>query len=411
MLAMCLGFMAVQWPLNEVPIRFAMTDFDDIRPYYDSEVPEVLNRLANDPELHDILLSIKFPRLKRWLSWPLKMLIKQALRRYLVGIETVEHLQVKINDQLEQLLAKVSSGVTVSGLEQLDPKQAYLFISNHRDIAMDPALVDLVLHRYNRDTVRIAIGDNLLTKPYTSDLMRINKSFIVKRSVEGRREKFKALMQLSSYIRYSIQNDNSSIWIAQREGRAKDGKDKTEPALIKMLSLSKQKEHSFDEGLTELNLVPVAISYELDPCDRDKGRELDAVRSSGSYEKGEHEDLSSIYRGLVGIKGHIHVAFGEPVKGVENADEVATEVDRQIFAIYRLHPTNILAYEMLYGSEATVDQWKSEIACDDWSAITEQFNERMESTNDSYRDLVIAMYANPVCSRLASLNQQAPMHN
>jgi len=380
-----------------------MTDFDDIRPYHDTEVPAVLDRLVNDPEFHNILVSMRFPRLARWFSWPLKILLKRRLRQQLAGIDTVDQLQVKINDRLEELLANVSSGVTVSGLEQLDPDQYYLFISNHRDIAMDPALVDLALYRCNRATVRIAIGDNLLTKPFTSDLMRLNKSFIVKRSVAGRRGKFKALMQLSRYIRYSLREDNSSIWIAQREGRAKDGKDKTESALIKMLLLSKPKEQSFEEGLTELNLVPVAISYELDPCDTDKGRELHAIRSSGSYEKYEHEDLLSIYRGLVGAKGHVHLAFGEPVSGVETADEVVDEVDRQIFALYRLHPTNIFAYEMQQGSNAMVSQWKSEMNCDDWDTAAKSFNARLQNIDESYRDLVIAMYANPVCSRLASL--------
>ncbi|MCB1667256.1 MAG: 1-acyl-sn-glycerol-3-phosphate acyltransferase [Porticoccaceae bacterium] len=382
-----------------------ITDFEDIRPYNDTEVRTVLDRLVEDPELHNVIVLMKFPRLNKWFGGILRFFVRRALRRTMGGINTVSQLQNKISKQLEGLLRRVCAEVTVSGLEQLDASKSYLFISNHRDIAMDPAMVDLALHRSGRDTVRIAIGDNLLSKPFTSDLMRINKSFIVRRSVAGRREKLAALLQLSSYIRHSLINENSSIWIAQQEGRAKNGKDKTDKALIKMLTLSKQKSETFSDAIADLNLVPVAISYELDPCDNDKARELHAIRSEGVYRKQEHEDLLSIYRGLVGEKGHVHVAFGTPITGLDSADSVATEVDRQIFDIYRLHPTNIIAYQQLYGSNNTVDQWKAGIQCKNWQAIEDRFNDRMANIDSAYRDLAIASYANPVCSRLDSLGK------
>ncbi len=381
-----------------------MKDFEDIRPYNDAEVPAVIDRMTRDPEFHQILMSMKFPKLKGWLGWPLRRLIKYGLRRRMQKIKTVEQLQDKVVEYLEQLLADASSGMTVSGLDKLDPNKPNVFIGNHRDIAMDPALVSLALHYQGRDSVRIAIGDNLLTKPFASDLMRLNKSFIVKRSVEGRRDKFNALKQLSSYIRHSLSEDQSSIWIAQREGRAKDGIDKTDTALIKMLMLSNNKDNSFQQGLAELNLVPVAISYEFDPCDQDKARELHAVRSSGAYEKGEHEDLMSIYRGMVGEKGHVHVAFGEPITELETPEQVAAEVDRQIYALYKLQTTNLIAYEMVHGANPLVEQWKSEIDRQDWEKYSSLFLERINGCDESYRDLVLAMYANPVCSRLAQVS-------
>ena len=164
------------------------------------------------------------------------------------GVNDVGGFQQIIGHYWWNLLDKQTDKITVSGLDQLDSNGAYLYICNHRDIAVDPALVGLSLDRAGHSTPRIAIGDNLLSKPFTSDLMRLNKSFIVKRSVNGRREKLKALMQLSSYIRHSITSENSSIWIAQREGRAKDGLDRTDTALIKMLALGKPKEQEFAES-------------------------------------------------------------------------------------------------------------------------------------------------------------------
>lgn len=385
-------------PINVAP--FAMNEFDDIRPYHDDEVPGVLARLSRNREFIDTLLSIKYPKISRWVPWLMRPLISRALKREFSKMHTVHDLHDATRVSLGNLLTKIESKVTISGLDKLDRDTAYLFISNHRDIAMDPAFVNLALYDDNRDTVRIAIGDNLLTKEFTSDLIRVNKSFIVKRSVTGRREKLAALKQLSNYIRHSITEDNASIWIAQREGRAKDGLDKTEPALLKMLVLSKQKEQTFAEAIKELNVVPVAISYEFDPLDEAKGMELHAKATTGEYEKEEHEDFLSIYNGIVGRKGAIHVAFGEPLQtGIDSADDMAVAVDRQIISNYHLHPTNLLAYDLLHGPNDVVTSWKREIK-DDWSVVSHEFHQRINAMPDSCRDIVLAMYANPVCQKL-----------
>lgn len=376
------------------------TEFDDIRPYIDSEVPQVLARLSRDPELLDSLTSFKLPGLTRWAPWLSRLVAHFYVRRIFRGIDTVDGLQLAIRTGLKRLLADIGTEVTVSGLETLEQDGVYLLLSNHRDITMDSALVNLVLFEQGRDTIRSAAGDNLLSKDIASDLLRLNKSFVVKRSATGRREKLEALKQLSSYIRYSLLQERCSVWIAQREGRAKDGIDKTEPALLKMLVLSKRKEQSFADAIRELNVVPVAISYEFDPLDAAKGRELYAVQTAGSYEKKEHEDVFSIYQGIVGRKGAVHIAFGSPLKeGIATPEAMADEVDRQIISNYRLHPTNILGYEKLHGTSEKVAEWRTEISAD-WEAIEQEFNARIEAIPEAHREIVLAMYTNPVSQKL-----------
>lgn len=378
-----------------------MQQFDDIRPYRDDEVPAVLSRLVTDPELIDTLLTTNSPRLGRWLPWVLRPLVRRRLRRELSGIRDVKSFQELIGVHLRHLLTRVATDFTVSGVERLDGDEAYLFLCNHRDIAMDPGMVNLALHERGMETARIAIGDNLLTKPFTSDLMRLNKSFIVKRSVAGRRDKLDALKNLSAYIRYSILNERSSIWLAQREGRAKNGIDRTETAMIKMLALSRAKEQTVAEALVELHIIPVAISYEFDPCDGDKARELYARETLGSYQKEEHEDLASIFKGIMGAKGAIHVAFGEPLgKGLDGAQQVVDAIDRQIIGNYRLHATNFTAYAALGGDDPRVQDWRGAIGAEKIAATREIFEARLADLPAEHRKILLTMYANPVLRRL-----------
>ncbi|WP_461481468.1 1-acyl-sn-glycerol-3-phosphate acyltransferase [Porticoccus sp.] len=377
-----------------------MSEFDDIRPYYDAEVPGVLDRLAASREFIDTLMSIKYPLMGHLAPWLMRPLIARVLRQTFAKIHCVRDFQEAVGVSMGNLLQKIDCNLTVSGLDKLDPDSAYLFMSNHRDIAMDPAFVNFVLYRNGCDTVRIAIGDNLLTKDFAADLIRINKSFIVKRSVEGRRDKLAALLQLSRYIRFSLLQEQAPVWIAQREGRAKDGIDKTEKALLKMLSLSKAREQTFAEAIRELKVVPVAISYELDPLDAAKGRELHAKQTAGAYQKEEHEDLLSIYQGIVGRKGAVHVAFGEPLEqGIETPEEMAENVDRQIIGNYRLHPTNIIAFQKLEGDQPQLASWKAQMQCD-WQKKTRAFEARINAMPEAHRSIVLNMYANPVRSKL-----------
>ena len=367
--------------------------FAEIRPYHDDEVPAALARLMADEELLAAIAHFRFPSLSRWLGWLLKPLIRSALQRRWAKVRTVRDVQMEVAHFMESMIASTTEGVTYSGLEQLDSQKGYLFISNHRDIAMDPAFVNWGLYKCGLETVRIAIGDNLLRKPCATELMRLNKSFIVKRSVKGPREMMKAFNELSAYIAHSL-GDGHSIWIAQKEGRAKDGDDKTDPAILKMFYMAgKQQKRGFAEYMQSLNIVPVAISYEFDPGDEAKARELVERAQSGSYEKGEFEDIDSIVAGIVGFKGRVHVSLGKPLSGdYDSPEELAQAIDQAIHSQYRLFPSNLLAAGQADGVTAEERQ---------------RFESRLAAMPSELRDTVRAMYAKPVENRAACVATMA----
>ena len=375
-----------------------MDQFADIRPYNDDEVPAVLARLLDDSEFLGAICRLKFKGLASWLGLPLRLVVRRVLRRELAGVSDIEGFQSVIERYMSQMIEDSTAGFSVSGLESLDNGTPYLFMSNHRDITLDPAFTNYALYHRGFDTVRIAIGDNLLTKPYVSDLMRLNKSFIVKRSAKGPREVFKAYRELSAYIRHSIQQERANIWIAHREGRAKDGVDKTEPAIIKMLAMSQdRKAESFGEFVAALNLVPVSISYELDPADPLKAAELQHVAATGHYEKAEHEDVASIATGISGEKGNVHVAFGTPLGATfDTPEQVAEEMDRQIIENYQLHSTNLYAYRMLHGTDPDMNLDVLAGSCSEAA-----FERRIQALPSSQRDYALGIYANAIVSKLA----------
>lgn len=391
-----------------------MNQFEDIRPYRDIEVPKVLARLIADNEFIDLLLSRRLPTLWRLAPLLLKPiarpLLKRSLRRLTADVTTVADFQDHVKVGLQNSLDKTTDGYAFGGLDQLDPNQAYLFICNHRDIALDPAMVNLALHTVGLDTVRIAIGDNLLSKPFASDLMRVNRSFIVKRSVEGRREKLESLKNLSAYIRHSVTNDKASCWIAQAEGRAKDGNDRTETALLKMLTLSKTKQQTFGEAIGQIKLMPVSISYEYDPCIVEKTRELYCAKQGEDYIKSEFEDLDSIQKGFLGYKGRVQVNFGDVVgKDFETAEDLAVEINRQIYSLYQLFPTNIIAWQIQQGKNAeALDQLKQQWPEEDWSQAEAKFRQHLNSVPEEQQSLVIDAYAAPVKNQL-DYQQQSPV--
>ena len=377
-----------------------MNEFDDIRPFHDDEVPEVLERLIADPELLNLLLARQFPRISQIIPPLFYSLARPLLRRSLTSltkdVSTVRDFQRHMTSRLVTILDKTTDSYDFAGLDSLDPKKAYLFMSNHRDIALDPAIINLGLTDKGRETVRIAIGDNLLSKPFASDLMRINRSFIVKRSAASRRDKFDALKLLSKYIRQSINKDDVSIWIAQAEGRAKNGEDKTETALLKMLALSKSQEQNFTSAISELNIIPVSISYEYDPCDGDKARELYSQKMGLSYIKSIFEDLDSIQKGFVEYKGRIQVTFGQPIKEqYDSADSLAKKIDQQIYLNYKLFPTTIIAWSL---SQEPLDpdqllELKSQWPNENWKAAEILFKTRINGLPRDHQALAIAAYA------------------
>lgn len=375
-----------------------MDQFEDIRPYRDDEVRPVLDRLLQNRELLEAMARLRIPRVARRGARWLTPLARMVLRRQLASVHDVHSLQLVIKVYMDATIRKSIDGLSASGLEHLEPHHAYLFISNHRDIAMDPALVNYTLYQQGLDTVRIAIGDNLLTKDYAADLMRLNKSFIVKRSAKGPRQMLAAYRQLSAYVRSSIVEERVSVWMAQREGRAKDGYDETEVAIIKMLAMSQDKpRESFADFIRGLSIVPVAISYEYDPLDQAKAHELETIARTGHYEKSEEEDVRSIARGIAGEKGAVHVAYGSVISdSCGSAEQVAEQIDRQIVANYVLHPSNFFAYRALYGSYPEAPCGSAQRSFDAGALRRQEaaFNARLAAMPAGLRPRVLQMYAN-----------------
>lgn len=382
-----------------------MHDFDDIRPYRDDEVRGVVAALLDDLDFSRAMGKFRHPRLFRWFPGPVTRLAQNALKQELRNVDTIHDVQTIIEKYLDKLIETTTDGLTHSGLDKLDPEMSYLFISNHRDITMDPALVNYMLYHHGFDTLQIAIGDNLLKRPFLSQLMKLNKSFIVKRSVQGK-DKLAASKQLSAYIRHCI-NTGQNVWIAQREGRAKDGVDKTETAIIKMLNMSAREQQdesgkalSLSQSMNQLNIVPVAISYEFDPCDAMKATELHAIDSTGRFEKDENTDVNSILTGMVGRKGAVHVSFGEPVSVPEmaTAEGVAELIDRQIIGNYKLHLVNCLALQKLLSDYMDFSRLPEMFGVS--ASIVEEKRQQLErhlhDIPAHLQPYVLAMYANPV---------------
>lgn len=369
--------------------------FADIRPYNDSEVRSVIDRLLGHPQLLSMLARLRAPRLARLFGRALHPIVRSALRRQLGSVETVRDFQSRIETYVRRMVERSTDGFKVSGLERLEEGVAYLYISNHRDITLDPALVNYALYRQGRDTVRIAIGDNLLQRDYAADLMRLNKSFIVNRSVKAPRKLLAVLRHLSSYILHSICEDNVPVWIAQRDGRAKDGWDRTEPAIIKMLTMSMPKGHDLSEHIKRLRIVPVSISYELDPCDLAKARELSDKQRFGRYEKGEDEDLRSIGLGISGDKGVISIVFGQMLTGqYDSVNSVATAVDLQVVGNYPIPVTSLFAWRAVHGN------YPEGFAVDDPDGSREKvFLHRIDGMPAEYRPHALQMYLNPIRNR------------
>lgn len=381
-----------------------MHDFEDIRPYYDNEVRSVLDSLLEDMEFSEAMAGFKHPVLYKIFPSLMAMLVRRHLHKELNHVQNIHDVQVIIEKYLDKIIETTTNGLTQEGLEKLDPKQNYLFLSNHRDITMDPALVNYMLYHHGFETLQIAIGDNLLKRPFLSKLMRLNKSFIVKRSLQGR-EMLKASKQLSAYIHHSI-DTGENVWIAQREGRAKNGIDRTEAAIIKMLHLADREPGSklpLQESINSLNIVPVSISYEFDPCDESKAKELYAIDSTGKFEKDENSDVQSILNGMVENKGAIHVSFGTKIV---LEDEVSPElmaeiIDKQVIENYKLHLVNYLALEKLQPDfmdySTLLDLY--EVSSQEIQAKREELEKRLEGLPSELHSYVLNMYANPVLKK------------
>ena len=331
--------------------------FDDIRPYRDDEVGPAIARLCNDRAFIAFAGRFAAPGLPRRLhafAYPaLRVLIRRKAKR----LRSVEDLQRLMSGYLKTLLQHTSDGMTVSGLDDLELASPHLFISNHRDIALDPTLLNYAIWLQGHATTQVAIGDNLLGTGFLSHLMRVNKAFLVARDVSGAKAQLKAMRQTSAYMRKTLET-GESVWIAQREGRSKDGMDRTEPALVKMLQLAYREDaRGVTDWLRLVRVVPVSITYEIDPCAPSKARELYFTDKDGRYRKRPGDDIASIEAGMRGFKGRIHLHFSPPVNGsFGDADELARHIDGEIVSNLVAYPTHHYARAHLTGSDAELTE-------------------------------------------------------
>ncbi|RKX92506.1 MAG: acyltransferase [Spirochaetes bacterium] len=368
-----------------------MIDFDDIRPYSDAELKPVLKKIARNRWLASGIRSVFFPRIPNSLKPAADFLINLLIKFHFIGIKTTEEFKTKIalGIAVKYLIKNTTRSISYTGLDYLDPEESYIFVSNHRDIVLDPALMIHVLHKNGFRIPHIAFGSNLMMNDVIADLIRISNGFIVKRDL-SMRDQVKESLKLSEYINDLVEN-NMPIWVAQREGRAKDGIDTTNPAVIKMLYLAKRKEMSLTEFIKYVKIVPVSISYEFDPTDKVKGWALYRKRVYGNHIKRKFEDLVHMTAGMKGYKGNVHFSFAKPLEGdFKTVQEVADAIDNKIQTGYRLWRSNYIAYDTISRTGKYSNRY------DKAEAI--KFLKRYKKLPEDVKTIVLESYANPVIS-------------
>ena len=373
------------------------TKFDDIRPYNDSEVHPALERIVANP-LFSNLAQYLFPGQD-----------ENLFRQLLLSCNSKEDFQVKV---MSQIVAKILHGtakeLTFSGLEHFKGGKKHLIVSNHRDIVLDSAIIQLILHQHGVETTEIAVGDNLITSSFIEDITRSNKMIKVIRS-SNPREVYTTSKVLSEYIRYNVASQKSSVWIAQRNGRTKDGIDVTEQGLLKMFDMSGSGD--FVKDFAELSILPTSISYEFEPCDIQKAVEMYVSRRQ-KYVKAEGEDLKSILTGIMQPKGNIHIAFNEPVslEEIQEASQldknekfkaICTAMDRRIVAEYKLWGNNYIAYDMLNATNEYASMYTAEqkAAFEGYMAAQLASVKLPDIDMVELKEIFLSIYANPVVGK------------
>lgn len=374
--------------------------YDDIRPFDPEELPAAFERLLSDAQFQQVL-GYLYPGV------PL-----EAVKTKMMACKTNLEFQLAFcYGFLKDLMAKASKGFDMN-VEAVDVTKRYTFVSNHRDIVLDSALLDVLLYDAGFNTTcEIAIGDNLLSLPWVKDLVRLNKSFIVQRSLSPR-EFLMASKKMAEYMHYVVGEKNDNIWIAQREGRAKDSNDRTQPSILKMMAMGG--EGSPVDRLRQLHIVPLAISYEYDPCDFLKAAEFQLRRDVPGWKKTALDDVNSMRTGIMGYKGEVHYHCAPCIDGfLDNLspdipktkvfDVIAEHIDKEIFRNYRLYPSNYIALDMLEGNEAHAGRYTAE----DKAAFEKYLQgqiARIDIPNKDeafLRERMLTMYANPARNCLA----------
>ncbi len=389
---------------------FDINDFESIRPYLDHEVPAAVALLSQNERFFEMM------------AWVYPSLYRADIVEMLSEIKTIDDFQQSLSGPAFKVVTQMTtSGLTFSQIDRISNDQAYLFLSNHRDIILDSALLNVTLLEKGLNTTQIAIGDNLLMHPMIRNIVRLNKNFIVNRNVNAK-EMLMYSQRLSNYIRRTITEDKTSIWIAHREGRSKDGDDRTANGLLKMLSMVG--EESLEEKLKSLNILPTAVSYEYDPCDIYKVNELLTLKIEGKYEKEEGEDYKSMLKGMTGHKGRVHIAVGSLLleeinqlhtiaKKNDKIRFLAQAIDRQMHEIYKLWPSNYIAYDLLNGGRTFSEHYTNleKFAFRNYITgrvilffLAKKSFGNQDGLRKQVRDMLLQMYANPVINRVEAEN-------
>ena len=364
--------------------------FDDIRPYVDAEIPAAMRRIAE---------SEHFPKIAAAVFPEMELSRVQALFR---SCSNIHDFQINIMyEHHKHILTKTVDKYTYSGINHIDPEKQYLFVSNHRDIVLDSSLLQLALYLEGYRTTEITFGSNLMSSQLIIDIGRSNKMFKVMRG-ENPRDFYKTSLYLSEYIRYAITRKGESVWIAQRNGRTKDGSDVTDQGIVKMFCMSNTKD--LVKSVEELNIVPVAVSYQWEPCDMLKTNELYLSRGGLKYEKQENEDLTSIVTGFTQWKGNIHLNICKPLEKEEYAGfaeespnkfykNVAKLIDRRIYKNYRIWDTNYIAHDIRSGTNHYANYYTPKVK-DEFQQRFQQALNQISGEKDAISSIFLGIYAN-----------------
>ena len=379
----------------------ASPNFEDIRPLNQDEVQSAIEKLLASDEFRSAIRYIK-PNL----NW-------DEFAATMRACKTKEQFKSTLGYEAVMTVAqKTTFSLTVSGRSRLpEGKPACTFISNHRDIVLDASFLNLILFDVGYGLTQVAIGDNLLIRPWIETFVRLNNSFIVKRGVSVR-QMLEVSYTLSAYIHHTIKETKESIWIAQREGRAKDSNDRTQPSVLKMLNMAGDKD--ILSNLASLNIVPVSISYEYDPCDYLKAKEFQLKRDNPDYHKTQQDDLLNMETGILGNKGRVHFTIGNRINDRlaeldPNKDknelfaEVANIIDKEIYRHYRFYPCNYVAYDLLHGTRRFSDHYGLKDK-KEFEAYLQRQLDKIDIPNKDeafLRRMILEMYTNPLVNNLS----------
>ncbi|MDY0090286.1 MAG: 1-acyl-sn-glycerol-3-phosphate acyltransferase [Flavobacteriaceae bacterium] len=372
-----------------------MSKFDSIRPYYDSEVNEVLHNIVQHPMMK-ALMRFTFP------DTPEQVWTEQVLRTY-----SIRDFQCNFTyKSVKKVLEKSSEGLTTSGFEKLIQNTPYLFISNHRDIILDTSLLNVALFEHGLIMTSSAIGDNLVKKDFLLKLSRLNRNFLVLRGLPPR-ELLQSSKLMSEYIVQLLFKENRSVWIAQREGRTKDGNDQTQQGVLKMLAMASDEKNILDY-YRKIKIVPISISYEYDPTDALKMPQLMAQAKNELYVKEKNEDFVTLMSGIIGQKKRIHIHVGDVLDEEINVLEsyidnpnklvqaLAQTIDKGILGGYHLWPTNYIAYDILHKTNHYKDLYTN----NEKSLFERRLEMRIDINNEEMVKSFLYMYANPVINKM-----------